>query len=123
MYNQFGKQALCVTCRQKSLSMFEEQLKRIERMLNNIEPNNNYPQFSFNWGISHRCKFNMPCDRMNQFQRNSERIADRITPKVITVCLGDDFALYKNLLNLLRGYFPAVHQEASYIWTTKKVYH
>ena len=110
--------AHCMTCRIDTGP--ENRLKNIRQLLYDIDDyNGKIP--NFNWFINPRCQYGIQCNKIDNMARNMNRLTTEIEPKLVTVAYSDDTYLYHNILNLLRGYFPAVYKQVELLHHKGKI--
>lgn len=110
---------LCMMCHQKNRLAALEQLKMIKREINRspkfktitIE----YPVKSLMWHINAHCRYGISCQKLKSMQNEALRLARDLEPQLIAIAKNGDKALYRNILRLLGGHFPAVYRELEHI--------
>ena len=104
----------CFICHNKNgdtmmKSKLENMLERCEHL--NITPSKEH--IRFNWGIHSHCRYGIHCDSLHRFDIECNRIAERLTPYLITIAKESAHdmqmkAEYHEMYEKCRGDFPAV---------------
>ena len=104
--------AVCINCKAKNNTSALDQINRIGLLLKHIEVPERRGRFrpKFTWGINPRCPYGMQCASIRRNKIRAEKAAHRLEDKMIAAALGDDERLYREVLNHLRGHFPAVYR-------------
>lgn len=65
----------------------------------------------FNWGMNDKCKFGASCDKTNRSDREFRQLTSELDELLSAYIEKPCHEHYHDILNLLRGYFPAVYKQ------------
>lgn len=102
----------CSNCKAKNDTSYYDQIKKLERLLQDVVPEahkGNY-QSHFFWNICPKCPYGMQCAEIRRNRIRAEKTARRLEDKMLAVAHGSDNTLYRQMLELTRGMFPAVYK-------------
>lgn len=99
---------ICQLCRQTDHA--GDKLRQIENFIRKtrIQPVkiNNY---RYDWFSEARCRYHIPCNKLNSYNRENDRIEKHIEPYITAIAESGNKTLIHELLNLLRGDYPSVY--------------
>lgn len=106
--------APCIVCHNKGDQLMLNSLRRIKDICDRSDaPKVDIRKSSiryFQWGIHSRCQYGLPCNELDSFDNECKNIVRHIEERMIQIAMANDNdSEYHNILELLRGDFPAVY--------------
>ena len=98
----------CMVCREKNDDGALRRLEQLERLLRSsgIEPVQKN-RLQIQWGKHNHCRYGLPCPHIEETERRMRAIQIRIEPYLAALAEPGREQLFHEVLELLRGYFPA----------------
>lgn len=99
----------CMICHEKNIHHQLDKLNIIKREIDNYQVkaklNHN---IIFNWFISSRCHFGIPCHHLESNDNYAKNLAKELEPYIVSVCENNNESLYYRIYNLMRGDFSQI---------------
>lgn len=106
---------VCLICNQKhSASLKKIKLQNMLVFLRSAGVKPKDGVYSYNWNLSQRCKYGMPCQQLKMEEQNCLAITREINSYLEAVSKSGNQPLFRHTLSYLQGEFPAIYN---------KVYH
>ncbi len=110
----------CYVCHNKGDHMIELRLRQMEETCQMAGISKSESRHNYMWGIHSHCRYGLSCSDLEQFDRECETLARNVEPYITG--LAEAYAkdekyatAYHEVLDLCRGYFPAVYRQLEMI--------
>ena len=109
---------ICMICRQHD--NYRDKLNRIEQFIrtHNVKPNiDNIQNIHYQWFHHQHCQYGISCPKINRMNIDNDHTARQLEPFITSIASSGDSKMVHELLQLLRGDYPAVYH------TVETLYH
>ena len=102
------QQPVCMMCHEHNSK--SNTLNRLYQLvkINNVEPDVE-DRISYLWGHHDRCRFGIPCNKIDSFNRENDQLARSLEPYLTAIAKSGNAKLIHECLNLLRGNYPQIY--------------
>ncbi len=103
------KSNICLICHEQNHKIHK--LKQIEQLIrrHGTEPDNTGREI-YNWGHHARCRYGIPCNKIDAYNRENDRLARSLEPYLTSIAKSGDKGLIYELLQYLRGDYPQIYR-------------
>lgn len=108
------KTQICMFCSQKNDTMKTRMLQRIVQMMQGQEFDGKIHGIS--WGKLYHCKYGMHCNELQMQESECMRLERQFEGYINGLIKSRDNTLYHEILQMLRGYFPAAYMYLEREW-------